>query len=122
MTDIVPLTKDELSDFREDIGDVNEAFSDAALQRIYVRCTGRAAKSRVMAIDQLLGSAAKLADYAQNESEEKKSQIFKQLLDLRKIWVGYAESEGVSAASGSGGSLRIVPVKPIRKVKDSPCA
>lgn len=78
------LTSDELTDFREDIGDANGVFSDAAIQRLYTRA-GSYAGAILMAIDQLLASATKLHDYKQNMSEEKQSQVFNHLMDLRAL-------------------------------------
>lgn len=106
------LDADELTDIRGDIGDTNNAFSDAELQRLHVRSGGVYPQTVLLAIDQLLANAAKFSDYTQNETQERKSQVFKNLLDMRDIWVKRA-NKGAAA-------LRIVKIAPQSHDKDEP--
>lgn len=78
------LTSDELTDFREDLADTNNVFSDDAIQRLYTRA-GSYAGAIVMGIDQLLASATKLTKYRQNMSDEDQTGIFDRLLKLRAV-------------------------------------
>lgn len=50
------------------------------------------AAARVIVIDSLLAQAAKRNDYKQNQSEEKASQIFDHLKDLRQIYLDDIEN------------------------------
>jgi hypothetical protein len=82
-------------DFRADIGDngTPPAFSDADIDRLFVRA-GVAytddptieAEVRILGIMQLMGDAAKLVNYKQNESSESQSDIFKHLEKMLDIW------------------------------------
>lgn len=78
----------QLEDFRADIGDTatTPAFTDPELQRLYVRAGENYNRAVLLAIEQLIANAAKFNDYTQNESQEKKSQIFDHLLRLRAMW------------------------------------
>lgn len=87
------LTAEELQDFRDDIADVNGVFSDVEIQRLYTRAGESYNKAVVRAIDQLIANSAKLSDYTQNQSQEKRSQVFDHLLKLRSIWQGRAEDD-----------------------------
>lgn len=80
------LTSDEIADFRADIGDTNSAFTDAEIQRLYVRSGESYEGAILLGIDQLLSNAVKLADYTSGESSEKQSQIFANLNKMRDIW------------------------------------
>lgn len=84
----MPLTTEELLDLRADLGDngTARAFTDDELERLFVRANERYAVAMVLALNQLLASAAKLNDYTQNETQEKKSQVFEQLVKLRAFW------------------------------------
>lgn len=84
----MPLTSDQLTDFRADIGDNNvpPAFNDPELQRLYVRAGNSYNKAVLLAFDQLIASATKFNDYTQNASTEKKQQIFENLRKARADW------------------------------------
>lgn len=116
----MPLDADQLTDFRGDIGDTNSVFSDAELQRLYARASDDYNTAVVGAIDQLIASASKFADYTQNQSQEKKSQIFEHLLKLRAIWQKKVDDAAAVAAAPS--QVRLVGrkwVPPRNKEKPS---
>jgi hypothetical protein len=105
----------DYDDFRADIGDANSAFTDAEIDTLEQRAIARWSEdvayegARVLAINQLLASAAKLADYAANESSEKKSQVFKHLSELRKLYksdLDDARDDVAGASVRSGRSTR----------------
>lgn len=75
------LTTDQLTDFQADLGIGNDqsVFTDAELQRLFTRAGEDYSLAVVLALRQLMTSAAKLNDYTVGQTEEKRSQIFKQL-------------------------------------------
>ena len=79
------LTPDQLGDIRADIGDTGAtpAFSDAELQRLYERAGDDWDLLKYLAYNQLVSVAAKRVDYTANMSEEKASQVFTHLKQLR---------------------------------------
>lgn len=116
------LTVDELSDLHKDLGDNNDppAFSDAELQRLYVRMAGNYTATVVLGFDQLLGDAAKLSDYTQNESEEKKSQIPGTLLKLRGLWQAKLDKETAAIVTPSARTSALLSIRPIWRSKSRP--
>lgn len=115
MTD---LTATQLEDFRTDIADTGTppAFTDAELQRLYARAGEIYNRAILLSIDQLIVSAAKFADYTQNQSAEKKSQVIAHLLKVRDIWQMRSDSDTASAQT----TTRIVPLKVTRRSKEFP--
>ncbi len=89
----MPLSSDQLTDIRADIGDTNNAFSNAELQRLYERASESYEGTVLLAIDQLLMNASKLADFTSGESSERRSQIFDQLTKVRALWAGRTSSK-----------------------------
>lgn len=97
------LDSDQLSDIQGDLGIVADeaVFTDDELHRLYTRAVSSYDLAVVYALDQLLMDAAKFNDYKAGSSSESKSQVFKHLQDVRKVWgqragVGYgALSAGV---------------------------
>ena len=91
-------------DFRADIGDVNDAFEDPEIDQLETRAIAKYGSdlayegARVLAINQLLANAAKLSDYTANDSSDKKSQVFKQLAELRKIYKAELDDAEETAA------------------------
>jgi hypothetical protein len=93
------LTSDELTDLRGDIGDTGDvqAFTDAALQRLYVRA-GSYAGAKALAFKQLLSNAAKFVRYTAGETTEAREQIFTHLKTLaamadQEAGTGYSSIE-----------------------------
>ena len=75
------LTAEQLARLRQDIGDTNTppAFPDEELQDIWADEGADWDKTLLRAYERLLANAWKFTDYTQNESQEKKSQIFTHL-------------------------------------------
>ena len=107
-------------DFRSDIGDKNSAFADADIDRLETRAIARYGAdgayegARVLAVQQLLANSAKFADYTANESQEKKSQIFKQLKDLLTIYKNDLD-DVLENAAGSSVRMGRSSIKPPRR-------
>lgn len=82
------LTVTELERFRRKVGDTGEskAFSDPELQDIYQEAGGDFNRAVLLAYEELIGNAWKFSDYTQNESQERKSQIFANLMKTRDMW------------------------------------
>lgn len=78
----------QLARLRRKLGDTTSpyAFADPDLQDIYDQAAGDWNQTIVDALDELLINAAKFADYTQNETDEKRSQIFKQLKEMRDLY------------------------------------
>lgn len=113
------LTVDQLTDLRADLGDVKTppAFEDAELQRLYVRSGENYTHTVILGFDQLLTQAALFTDYTQNETQEKKSQIFDHLIKLRAMWRQSLADEQKTASPTALTALR-----PIWKRKTRPYA
>lgn len=112
----------DYDDFRADIGDVNEAFADAEIDKLETRATNRWGAdvayegARVLAVQQLMANSAKLTDYTANESSEKKSQVFKNLQDMLKLYkadLADKQNELAQAASANArfGGTRKKPTR-----------
>lgn len=106
------LSAEDMAWIRRQVGDVNTppAFPDVDLRDIYNRARGNLDAAVLACFDELIGSAWRFADYAQNQSEEKKSQVFNNLLKARPIWEGK-----VSSARQSTRILPLYSYPPRRK-------
>ena len=79
---------------RGDLDADDDALTDAEIDDAFARAGEQygdnsfavEAAARVLAIQQLLAGAAKRADYAQNASSERRSQVFDHLMRLRAIY------------------------------------
>ena len=119
----------DYDDFRADIGDATEAFSDTEIDKLEARATERWGEdvayegARVLAVQQLLASSAKFADYTANESSEKKSQIFKNLQELLKVYKDdlVDKQDEIAAAAGANARFGGTVKKPTR-LKEYPDA
>lgn len=82
------LTAAEIARFRRKIGDGNTppAFEDVELQDIWTEAEEDWNKAVLYALEELLGNAWRFTDYTQNESQEKKQQIFANLEKLVARW------------------------------------
>ncbi len=125
----MPATEQQISDFREDIGDVGSPpiFDDTAINRIYDRAMAAysdtatyEAEMRVLGIRQLLADAAKRVSYKQNQSSENMSDVFKHLKQLLELWQAIRD-DAASASSGGGAAWASLKKKPARsyEVPDS---
>lgn len=67
----------------------------------YTNATAAAAYARVLAIQGILASSAKLTSYKQNNSSEQASDVFKNLSALLTLWEAKTEA-ALLAAGGAG--------------------
>lgn len=117
---------------RSDVGASDTALSDTEAEEIFVEAaedyTGTGsikAATRIIAIDRLLASSAKLVDYSQDaagSTSEKMSQIFANLLKLRKLWqdkLDSAVADETLAARGSTARFGRTGRRPAR-IKEHP--
>ena len=119
----------DYDDFRADIGDVNTAFDDTEIDRLETRATDRWGAdvayegARVLAVQQLLSNSAKLVDYSANESSEKRSQIFKQLLEMLKLFKDDLKDMQQTIAEASSSNARFGGTRKIpSRLKEYPDA
>lgn len=102
----------DYDDFRADIGDANSAFADGEIDKLETRATERWGAdvayegARVLAVQQLLANSAKLTDYTANESSDKKSQIFKHLQDMLKLYKSDLSDKQEELAQAAGANAR----------------
>jgi hypothetical protein len=113
----IMATKLERERLRKDIGadensltntDADEIFTEAGEE--YTAAGQIKAAARVIAIQRLLASSAKMASYKQNQSSENLSDIFGHLESLLAYWDGQiskATSSGQSSANF--GRTRVIP-------------
>lgn len=107
-------TETERRYLRDDLSVTETALPDDTADTLYLRADGayptnttaRDAHTRVLAIRQLLASAARQVDYSQGESSEKASQTFDHLKALLPIWEK-AEAKAAADALGqaTGGAM-----------------
>ena len=93
-----------------DYGDIDDIFEEAAEQ--YSDDASITAATRVIGIQRLLASSAKLTSYRQNASSENASDIFKHLNQLLERWEGRLQSAVAAskpAAAARFGSTRRIP-------------
>ena len=94
---------------RGDLDADDDALTDAEIDDAFARAEEQygdnaaavEAAARVVTIQQLLAGAAKRADYTQNESSERRSQVFDHLMRLRAIYEG-----GLAGGAGIGCAVR----------------
>lgn len=84
----MPLTADQISDFRADIGDnpSNPVFTDDELNRLYTRASESYEVAVVYAIEQLMANATKLTKYSIGQVSQDSNQVFENLKKLRELW------------------------------------
>jgi len=82
----------DYDDFRADIGDEEEAFTEPEIDKLETRAIAKYGAdvayegARVLAMNQVIANASKFSDYTANDSSEKKQQKFKNALELRKLY------------------------------------
>lgn len=93
------LSDDDADDLFEEAG---ELYTDGATITAY---------TRVLALQGILASSAKLTSYKQNESTENLSDIFKHLKELLKLWEDKTTDAVGAAGSGAArfGGIRRKP-------------
>jgi hypothetical protein len=116
-TDIARLRRDvgadenSLPDY-----DADDIFVEAA--ETYSNATAAAAYARVLAIQGLLASSAKLTNYRQNNSSEDASDVFEHLSNLLKLWE--QKTADAQKATGSGAMRFGATGKKPTRVKEYP--
>jgi len=109
---------------RLDTGHSATSLDDTAADAIFVRAAEEYSTSavesgaRVIALQYLLGSAAKLNDYVQNNSQEKASQVFDHLNKMLEFWTDQAAQD--SKADYGGGILTGSTKRIPRRLKGFP--
>lgn len=80
---------------RSDIGADEETFDDIEAEEIYEEAAedysgsgSIKAATRVIALQRLLASSAKLTSYTANNSREELGEVFKHLKELEALWQG----------------------------------
>ncbi len=99
------LSADQLTDMQGDVGLVTDpldpnyglVFTDTELNRLYNRANGAYLLGVILAFDQLLADSAKWVNYVEGQTQEARSDRFKQIMQLveykRQQWIateGYA--------------------------------
>ncbi len=80
------LSVEQITDFRSDIADTSNAFTDAEIQRLYTRA-GTYEGAVLLAIDQLIADASRLYSYRMNTTQENLDEIVDHLkIHVRPIW------------------------------------
>jgi hypothetical protein len=109
---------------RDDTGHTSTTLGDVAAEAIFVEAaeiynTGSVrAGTRVLAIQKLLSSSAKLHDYVQNNTKESASQVFAHLKSLLEIWENKVAAQD-AASRGSSARFGRPSNKPAR-IKEHP--
>lgn len=114
---------------RRDVGADAVSLPDSSIDAAYTEAAetfptaGKAQDAfvRVILLRGMVADAARLTDYAQNESQDKRSQVFMQLHQLLTYWEGVLEeAEAKEARTGAVqiGAFRLRP-KRIVDVPDS---
>lgn len=104
------LTAKQIERIRRKIGDVGivqsdgskkTAFQDPEIQDEYDDAGGDFNKTILALYEDLLGSAWRFHDYTQNQSDEKKQQIFKNLESAAKWWRQKVADDTATAAKAT---------------------
>lgn len=112
------ITDVELVRLRRKIGRQGRGFSDPQLDDIWVEAGGNLTRALLICFEELMLDAARFNDYTQNETQEKKQQVFENL----KKSVGYLKDKldgEVAAATTSARTARILGTRvvPPRRVE-----
>lgn len=96
------LTADQLTDFQSDLGisDNEAVFTDAELQRLYIRAGEVYEAAVYMAWRQVFAQATKYIDYKVAQTEEKRSQVWDHIKAMLAHW-----KEEAASASGTQGAM-----------------
>lgn len=96
------MTPEQRADLRADLGDALApyTFSDAELDRLWARANGDYWRVVVLALDQLLATAAREIDYTIGQDSEHASQWFDHLTARRQVAVERIAAASTAATSG----------------------
>lgn len=83
----MPLTVDQLADFRADIGDQTSpyAFTDLELERLFVRAEDVYDQAKLLAYKQLLANAAKFYNYVAGFTRAEQEKVFDHIKTLHDL-------------------------------------
>lgn len=105
-------TELEINRLRRDVGASETTLPDEDAEALFVEAGERytdagtaASYTRVLALQGILASAAKLTSYKANESSESLSDVFRHLTQLLSIWEAKV-SDAITDAAGSSGAAR----------------
>lgn len=89
------LTSTQRTDLQADLGISSDeaVFTNTELDRLYTRAGSDYNKTVVLAVRQLLMNAAKFNDYTAGDTQEKKSQVFKNLKQMYDMWSEEADDD-----------------------------
>lgn len=118
------VTQTQIDRLRRDVGGDETSLPDETVQDIfdeaeetYSDAASALAQTRILALQGLLASAAKMADYTANESSEKRSQVYSNLSKLLDLWqkrLDDAVADADVASLGGGVRFGRVHRKPAR--------
>lgn len=114
----MPLTAEQLNDFRADLNDPSSAvWTDDELNRLFTRAGDNYNGAVVYAIDQLLmAHSDKWVNYTQNMSREDREAVWKHMQDMRKAWNARYEEDKRAAQT------KVLGMRISRKPKSRPYA
>jgi len=111
-------TAQQIGDLRADVGDegASPAFTDDEITRLWARVSGASREvvqfeaTLALMYRQLLANAAKFADYTAGDTEEKRSQVFKHLQAMYKMYQDHLEDVlGTETRQFAKSTVRGVP-------------
>lgn len=117
------ITAEELVTLRRKINDKGQqTFSDPELDEIWVEAGEVMSKAIFLCLEEITIDVARFNDYTQNETTEKRSQVFDHLMDkLLPYWKAKAEEETNSTATVSRIiGTRVVPRRPVERPYTDP--
>jgi hypothetical protein len=117
------ITAEELVTLRRKINDKGQqAFSDPELDEIWVEAGESMSKAIFLCLEEITIDAARFNDYTQNETTEKRSQVFDHLMSkLLPYWKAKAEEETNSTATVSRiVGTRVVPRRAVERPYTDP--
>lgn len=119
------ITVSELTRLRQKIGRQGAGFSDPNLDAIWVEAGANMTKAIFLCLEELMIDAARFNDYTQNESQEKRSQIFDHLANkLVPYWKAKVEEEAAAANPASKAArivgTRVIPRRPYERPATDP--
>jgi hypothetical protein len=110
------LTATELARLRRKIGDNSTppVFTDGELQDIWAEAGANWNKAVLTCYEELLADSYKLTSYTQNQTQERKDQVFDHLKQMRALWQAKVDADTAKSA------IQIVPLRVNRPSKEVP--
>lgn len=92
------MTAQDEVNFRRKLGNGGRGFATPDLDAIWTEADGSMSKALWIAFEELMNDAARFNDYTQNDTQEKRSQIFDHIAGkLVPYWKAKAELEDTAA-------------------------